>query len=138
MKLPELFTEPPTFGRAKSPRPAGIYCVVTCELDHRELFGTGGTWSDFRKVTFTVYGSVKADVVQGAGAILSVFNRNLGAPGVDANGKPYPTLIYPSGANFLRWMQDGEVKLEEDGDAAQGKDVWKATLSAKVWSSRNT
>jgi hypothetical protein len=130
--LTALFAKPPTFGRAKTPasQSGAVYAVIACEVDRRELIGTQGPWFDWRKVTITVYGDVKADVTNAAGCVLNVFNRDLGLAG-------FPTLTYPSGAaRFMSWMPDGEVKLEEDKDTAKGKDVWKATLGARVWSVR--
>jgi hypothetical protein len=92
-----------------------------------------GPWFDWRRVTFTIYGDVKADVVNAAGAVLGVFNRNLGR--TDAPG--FPTLAFPSGARFMSWQPVGEVHLEEDRDTARGKDVWKATIEGLCWSTRD-
>lgn len=136
--LPAAFTEPPTAGDTKTPT-AATYAIIECKLERRELFGVLGPWSDRRRVTITVYGR-KADVVAGAGAILNVFNRNLGAPGTTAaTGNPYPTLTYPSGSGFMSWLPEGEAKLEKLKGAeatARGQDQWKATVEAVVWSKR--
>lgn len=131
-QLPQLFTKPPTFGRAKSPATPNVYAVVSIALERRELVGVLGPWFDWRRVKFESYGDIKADVVNAAGAILAVFNRNLGR--TDMAG--FATLTFPSGARFMSWQPVGEIHLEEDKDTARGKDVWKATLEALVWSVR--
>src|SRR5258708_21905589 len=94
-------------GRLKSPQKLP-YVRVYSELDRRELVGVQGPWFDWRKVTFIAW-ALKQDIVNVAGAILAVYNRNLGAPGVDANGNPFQTLTYPSGARFMSWQPVGEV-----------------------------
>lgn len=138
VQLSSLFASPPRTGRLKSTAPgqdvqtSGPYVVLDSKLLKRDLIGADkdglAYWNDYREVTMTVYG-LRADVVKGIGLILAVFNRKLGAPGLQS-------LSYPSGARFMRWWPVGNAVIEEDKDAKAGKDVWKGTIKAEVWSVR--
>lgn len=121
VQLPALFTQGPMTGRLKTPQ-AMPYAQIACEPDHRDLAGTLGAWHDWRKVTITIYG-VKADVVAAGRAVLAVFNNRT-------------VLTYPSGARFIRWLPEGELKLVQDPDTKSGLDVWQGIISARVWSVR--
>lgn len=140
MQLSTLFKTPLRTGRQYSTQPAtdiaaaGPYVILDSKLDRRELIYSdaqgASSWNDYRTVTLTVYGQRK-DVVQGVALILGIFNRKLGAPN-------QPTLTFPSGAKFMRWMQKGNAVIEEDKDSKAGKDVWKGIIQAEVWSIRST
>lgn len=130
----------PATGRLKSTTPgadvqaAGVTVQVDCQFDSRQLAFAdpkgSAPWNDNRKATITIRG-VRADVTKAAAAVLDVFGRKLGAPG-------QPALTYPSGARFIRWWPTNQAAIEEDKDTKAGKDVWKATIEAKVWSVRTT
>lgn len=140
-----VFPNPPRTGRQKSVNPgqdienpgSGPYVVLDSKLLRRELIGGDSqglsAWEDHRDVTMTVYGT-RAQVVTGLGLILGIFNRGLWPSNVP--GKP--TLIYPSGARFIRWWPVGNAVIEEDKDSKAGKDIWKGTIRADVWSVRAT
>lgn len=139
MQLSSLFNAPPRTGRQYSTQPAqdiaatGPYVILDCKLDRRDLVGSDSqglsAWNDYRTVTMTVYGT-RADVVRGVALILGIFGRKLGAPN-------QPTLSYPSGARFMRWMPKGNAVIEEDKDSKAGKDVWRGIIRAEVWSIRS-
>lgn len=133
-----VFIAQPRTGRLKSTQPgqdvqtAGPYAVLDCRLARRELAGAdkdgAAPWNDYRTVTITVYG-VRADAVKGVGLVLALFGRLVGTP-------RQPDFSYPSGARFIRWWPQGDARIEEDQDAKAGKDVWKGTIEAEVWSIR--
>lgn len=120
MPLPELI-DAPKAGRLKSPQRMP-YASIACEYLRRQSAGTSGAWHDVRKVTIQIRG-LKADVVTAAGAVRAVFNEQT-------------TLVYPSGARFLRWWPQEDVKLYEDPATKDGQDIWVAELEAEVWSVR--
>jgi hypothetical protein len=134
VQLPGLVTLGfPIAGRAKSQPGAAMklpYVKVSSKPSSRRLAGSNfnSVWFDFREVTFTVY-ALKQDVANVAGAVLAVFNRQLGEPG-------QPTLNYPSGARFMGWQQEGEAVMAPDPTTVHGDDVWTATITAKVQSLR--
>lgn len=114
-------TGPLRAGRLKSGQP-DLYAHQSCEIASRELFGTDGVWSDHRKVTITIVGT-KTRASAALAAVLGVFNLNT-------------TLVFPSGATFLRlWPTDGG-KLVEDEDTRRGEDIWNASTEFDVWSVR--
>ncbi len=131
VQLPILFDRPPGAGWLKSTREARLprlYAHVACELVRRELIGVRlgarGAWHDYRKVTITVYGPYD-EVVPACRCVLAVFNLDT-------------VLAYPSGARFMRWLPEGEVRLEPTGETRDGYDVWRGVLEADVWSIRST
>ena len=138
--LPGLFKEPIRSGRIKAPQATGgvygdrefPYAQATCELDRRELSGTGGAWFDYRKVTLRAWG--KKD--QASAALAAMLARfNLGLPSTaDAAGRA--TIVFPSGERFIQfWPLDGGT-IAEDKDVKAGFDVWVATVTGRVWSIR--
>lgn len=139
-KLATMFKQSPRTGRQKSTQPGadiqatGPYAIVDSQLARREVVAADAKgsfgWNDYRHVTLTLYG-VRADVTKAVPMVLGAFNRLLGV----LNGAP---LVYPSGARFMRWWPQGDAVLEEDKDTKAGKDIWKATIKAEVWSVRQT
>lgn len=139
VQFSELFSQLPRTGRQKPTAPGadvgavGPYAIIDSRLLRTELIAADSLgsygWNDYRTVTITVYG-LRKDVVEGVALILAVFNRRLGAPGK-------PALSYPSGARFVRWWPVGNAVIEEDKDTKAGKDVWKGTIRAEVWSVRD-
>ncbi len=139
LSLPEL----PKTGRLESFQPVKAdgslapYAVLISELSRRESAGTGGAVHDFRKVTIRVFG-VKADVVGALGQINGMVGVQL-VPSSSAGETAGPTLLYPSGARFLRWWTGAAGlgdKLSQDPTTKQGQDVWIGEHVAEVWSVR--
>lgn len=136
--LMKLFNQPPRTGRIKSTtggadaQAVGPYAVVDSKLARKELIAADAKgaygWNDYRNVTVTMYG-IRSDVVQASQLFSALFNRLIGTP----LGRPF-TL--PSGARFVRWWPIGDITIEEDKDSKAGKDIWKATARAEVWSVR--
>lgn len=124
--LPVLFTEPIRAGRLKSTPDRVLkmpYAQATSELLRRESAGTGGAWHDHRKVTIKVWG-LKDDVVSAIAVLTGIFNL-------------FTTLVYPSGARFIRWWPDGDAKLYQDEATKDGQDVWVGEIVGDVWSIRS-
>lgn len=124
--LPELGTQPPQWGRLKSPAPF-IHAQVTCEVARREAAGTAAPgqpvpWHDHRKVTIRVWGR-KDDVAPIQALLVGIFNTGA-------------VLTYPSGARFVRWWPDGGSVLKQDDSTKAGFDVWISETVADVWSVR--
>lgn len=137
--LMQLFKQLPRTGRLKSIAPGadvqatGPYAVLDSTLARKELVAADAKsifgWNDYRNITVTIYG-LRADIVAAVKLFLALFNRKTGVPGL---GAPF---VYPSAARFIRWWPIGDAKIEEDKDSKAGKDVWKATCRAEVWSVR--
>lgn len=121
--LPELGTQPPQWGRLKSPAPF-IHAQVACELARREAAGTGRPtpWFDHRKVSIKVWG-LQPDVKAIQGILVGIFNHQT-------------VLVYPSGARFFRWWPDGGSVLKQDDATKFGKDVWVSETVADIVSIR--
>jgi hypothetical protein len=132
--LAKLFPRAPQSGRLKSTKatPQKLpYAQLACESVPGKLVKyTRAVRKDVRLVTITIYG-LKADVVAGLFAALDVFNSDMGRPGTG----PAP-LVYPSGANFIKWWPLNEGDLEPDPTTLQGQDVWRGIIRAEVTSSR--
>jgi hypothetical protein len=133
--LPQYCPQPPRVQRLKEPIvPAGFgttvkgYVGVEFVLESRDLWDTGGTWRDVRRITLKGYG-VKA-VAQAIGqGMLALFNRLtvLSYPSTD------PTTNLP---RFYRWWPEGGVTLKEDDEVKVAQDIWRAELVALVTSIR--
>lgn len=119
MSLPAIFPESPFWGRGKSPK-ALPYAQVGVELEGRQPTGTAtgqgdSTWYDNRRITIKCF-ALKSDLVNLVKQVLAVFNLKT-------------VLVYPSGAKFLRLWPDGNAKLYQDPNTAQGQDIWVGELS---------
>ena len=126
--LPALVAEPVRAGRLKSTPEAPKrlpYAQMSCELDHRDLAGTNGSWHDYRKVTIQMWATPRAQASFGLALMLAQFNLRT-------------VLVFPSEARFIRWMPADGGTLEEDKDVKEGHDVWLATVTGVVWSIRTT
>ncbi len=124
--LPSLFAGGLQTGRLASPQ-ALPYAQLACRLERRELSGTAGAWHDYRRLSVTVRG-LEQQVVDGCSAVMALLNLQT-------------TLTYPSGARFIRWWPDGEVKLQEvqgspEETTYQGQPIWQGEIEAIVWSVR--
>lgn len=125
--LPTLLDDPVRAGRLHADpetrqRPLP-YAQATCELDRRELAGTGGAWFDWRRLTLKLWG-VKADASAGLDYMTDLFNRNA-------------VLVFPSRDVFMSFWPDRSPMLVEDPDVKDALDVWRAEVSGLVWSVRN-
>lgn len=131
--LPALVDEPPKSGRLKSPQNMP-YAHIACEFARRELNGTGRetssgsgvlarTWSDYRNVTITVWGT-KADAKAALSYVLDTFHNDT-------------ELVFPSGARFRRWKPIDGGKLVQDAATKDGLDIWQGIVTAEVWSIRD-
>jgi hypothetical protein len=118
--LPALFKQPPATGRLHGTQ-SSPYAQVTSEFSKHDSAGTGGAWHDWRKVTITVRG-LKDDVRRGVEAVLEIFDDRT-------------TLVYPSGARFIRWWPQGD-RLEQEETTKDGQDVWMGVVEGEVWSVR--
>jgi len=113
----------PHAGRLKSGQ-TSIYAHLKCELDRRELFGTGLAWSDRRRVTLSIVGT-EDEVRTALGAVHEVFNLRT-------------TLTYPSGSRFLSWWPEFSDRLFQDETTRRGEDIWVGECVGIVWSVRPT
>lgn len=131
--LPALFATPPQAGRL-SGKQAMPYAAISSAKSREAQRYSAGVFKDYRKVTITLRGE-KADVSQGIGFVLALFNGKLGLAG-------QPTLAYPSTDPasglpwFICWWPLNDGVLTEDADVKQGDDVWIGTVEGEVRSVR--
>ena len=132
-QLPDIFGQTPGWGPLPSPQP-DLYCEVKSEKARDPEYDTSGKCWDYRKVTFTLHGP-KPAVATAIQNVLAVFNAGLLPTSMAAQtGKP--TLVYPSGATFLRWKPLDRGTIAPDPQPKKGDQIFMGTVTAEVWSER--
>jgi hypothetical protein len=117
---------PPRTGRLVAPDTLpNVHLASEFSKDERGV----GYRKDRRKVTITIRG-LHDDVSVILARTLNIFNASLGLPG-------FSTLIFPSGAKFIKWwpLNSGTLAKQEEAEK-DGQDVWIGVIEAEVTTAR--